>query len=80
MSVVEILSPSQERRDLRRKIAAYIAFGVGSIWVISPATEDIDIYEGGGRRTIRGDETLASAYAPGFSITASDLFERFRNG
>ena len=76
--VVEILSPSQERRDLRAKVDAYVAFGVGSVWVISPPTSDIDVYEHGTRRTIRGNEVLASPYAPGFSITVADLFDRLR--
>ena len=71
---IEIMSRGQTRRDMRTKVELYLAFGVESIWIVDPRTESVEIYEGGSRRVLAGDEVIATASAPGFAMSVADLF------
>jgi Uma2 family endonuclease len=73
--VVEILSQGQSRREMRAKVDAYVAFGVASVWVIDAERKSVDVYEGGRRRTLAGDDVLESPAAPGFRVTLSELLD-----
>jgi Uma2 family endonuclease len=73
---VELLSLGQSRAAMRTKVAAYRAFGVPSIWVVDLERKNVDIYEGGARRTLAGADLIASEHAPGFSISVNELFAR----
>ena len=42
--VVEIDSPTQGYLEVMRKREAYSAHGVGSLWVVQPASQSIDVY------------------------------------
>ncbi|MBA4180046.1 MAG: hypothetical protein C0506_05600, partial [Anaerolinea sp.] len=75
---VELLSIGQSRRDVRAKVDAYIRFGVRSVWVVDLERRMVDIYEGGERRTVSGDELIESAVIPGFAVSVNTLFERRR--
>jgi len=71
---IEILSPGQSRREMRTKIALYAAFGVESVWIVDPESELVEVYEGGSRRIVSGDETLASPSVPGFAMNLREIF------
>jgi Uma2 family endonuclease len=73
---VEILSPGQARRDLRAKIDLLVAFGVESVWLVDPSSRSVEVYEGGGRRILGEDDTLASSAVPGLAINLRELFDR----
>ena len=60
---------------MRAKVHIYRAFGVESVWVVDIERESVDVYEGGVRRTLSGDDELTSPAAPGFRATVSRLFE-----
>ena len=51
---VEVLSPSTERIDRRRKLDLYARHGVAHYWIVDPAARVIDAYalEGGGYRLV----------------------------
>ncbi|MCC7365147.1 MAG: Uma2 family endonuclease [Dehalococcoidia bacterium] len=70
---VEVLSIGQSRIELRRKVDIYLHFGAGSVWVVDPERELIDVYEHGARRTLSGDHVVESAHAPGFRATVAEL-------
>jgi Uma2 family endonuclease len=72
----EILSPGQSRRDMRPKVALYLAFGVESVWVVDPAGRAIEVYEGDGRRVLEEGQTLTTEAIPGFELGVAKLFER----
>ncbi len=73
---VELLSLGQSRAEMRAKVEIYRRFGIPSVWVVDLERESVDIYEGETRRTLAGDERIESAHAPGFSISAKQLFEK----
>ena len=77
--VVEVISPSSERRDWRIKRELYARHGVKEYWLIDPINPAIWItrLENGARETsgpyIEGDTASSSALA-GFSVKVDDIF------
>ena len=73
---VEVLSPTDRRRDVREKIREYITLGVRLVWLIDPETRTVTVYLG----TIRGTELDESdtldggEVLPGFAVPVSYLF------
>lgn len=75
---VEVMSPGQSRAELRAKAAIYVDFGIEAVWVVDAERRSIDVYEGGMRRTLSGDDVLTCAGLPGFSLVVRGLFEEIR--
>ena len=73
---VELLSLGQRQREIRAKVDAYIRFGVRSGWVVDLEGQTVDIYEGGERRTVAGNDLIQSPVIPGFAVSVNSLFER----
>jgi len=73
---VEVLSPGQSRAAMRAKVDTYLAFGVGSVWVVDLERETVDIYEESQRRTLSGADAIESRFAPGFRATVAELLAR----
>lgn len=73
---VEVLSPSDRRRDVRAKIKDYLFYGVKVVWLVDPEARTTTVYSG----TLRGielDESDAidgGDVLPGFSCKVADLF------
>jgi Uma2 family endonuclease len=74
---VEISSPSDSVRQLRRKVKQYLAAGCHTVWVFYPKRNQVDVYEASGAiRTLGEDEMLeAPDLLPGFAVKVADLFE-----
>jgi Uma2 family endonuclease len=74
---VEIFSPSDSLRQLKRKVKQYLAAGCHAVWVFYPKRKAVDVYEASGViRTVSGNEVLeAPELLPGFSVTVAGLFE-----
>ncbi|HMO54082.1 MAG TPA: Uma2 family endonuclease, partial [Tepidiformaceae bacterium] len=68
---VEIRSIGQRRPDIRAKVDLYLRFGVPSVWVVDLESEEIEIYEGGGRRILAGNALVESEHAPGLRFTVA---------
>ncbi len=74
---VEILSPSARRKQVREKIAEYLATGVRAVWLVDPDANTITVYTG----TMRGveyglaDTIDGSEVIPGFSTRVSEFFK-----
>lgn len=73
---IEILSPGQSRAEMRTKVALYVAFGVPCVLVVDPERESVDMYEGGERTTLTGDDELTLGPVPGFRVAVRELFAR----
>ncbi len=78
--VVEILSPSNSRYDLKDKYDVYQEAGVKEYWIVDPIKENVLVSvlqaEGkfGPSTTWSGDQALTPVCLPGFSIEVQDLF------
>ena len=77
--VVEILSPGNNKRELKNKFEVYEEAGVTEYWVIHPNEQTLLIYSlidgkyQASRFFVSGDE-ITSACLPGFSLDLEDVF------
>jgi Uma2 family endonuclease len=73
---VEVKSPNDSKRELRRKAELYMRFGTKIVWLVFPETRQIEVYlpdqdvrELGIDDTLDGGDVL-----PGFSLPVKQLF------
>ena len=74
---VEVLSPSDDPRIVRRKVANYLAAGV-TVWLVLPEERAVEVYAPGQpvqtlgeKDTLQGGELL-----PEFSLPVKDIFPK----
>lgn len=78
--VIEILSPGNNKRELKNKFEVYEEAGVSEYWVIHPNEQTLLIYtliEGkyqSSRLFVSGD-TVGSSCLEGFRLNLEDIFE-----
>jgi Uma2 family endonuclease len=75
---IEVLSPSNTRREMQRKLREYFDAGVECVWLIDPRTQTAKIYtapkvaeEVSETGVLRANEVL-----PGFELPLRELFRR----
>lgn len=76
--VAEVMSPSDRRTKVDKKVRSYLASGVKLIWVIDPAKKEVFIYRAdkiGYDKLTLVDELDGEDVIPGFKLKVSDLFE-----
>ena len=78
--VVEVLSPSNTRRDIEDKLADYGQVGVRECWLVNPQTETVEIIslsleEAATEATFAVDETLRSEVLFGFALPIGEIFQ-----
>jgi Uma2 family endonuclease len=73
---VEVMSPTDFKRSLRRKAERYLAFGTTLVWLVFPAAQTVEVYYRdqdvvtfGVNDTLDGMDVL-----PGFTLKISDIF------
>jgi Uma2 family endonuclease len=73
---VEVISPSNTRREMERKLDDYFRAGVRSVWFVYLTPREVVVYSSPtSSRTLRGDDSLEGGdVLPGFSVPVSDLF------
>jgi Uma2 family endonuclease len=74
---VEIFSPSDNVRQLMRKVKQYLAAGCHTVWIIYPERKEVHVIDAtGADRLLTIDDTLdAPELLPGFTIQVGELFE-----
>ncbi|MCD0489260.1 Uma2 family endonuclease [Pedobacter sp. MC2016-14] len=83
--MVEILSPSNNKKELNLKFHLYEEFGIKEYWVVHPVKKSVMKYEldASGKyeknTQFTGDGELTSALLPGFKLNLSELFPSLRN-
>jgi Uma2 family endonuclease len=72
----EVLSPSNSKRDMKRKLGQFFATGCKLAWIIDPKAHTVEVWESaaGPSRTIRENEQLETPLLPGFSLLVAKLF------
>jgi Uma2 family endonuclease len=75
---VEVLSVSNTKREIDRKIDEYFRVGVQLVWVIDPPTRTAEVYTAPDQRTeLTEKQSLkGGAMLPGFSLSLQRLFDR----
>jgi Uma2 family endonuclease len=72
----EVLSPSDEWKEVLTKVAEYLKAGVLVVCVVDPGEDEVRLYFPDRRdETLTGDAEIAfPAILPGFSLKVADLF------
>ena len=72
----EILSPSNSRRAMQRKLSQFFSTGCKLAWIIDPKTRTVEVWESatGPSRTLRESDALETPLLPGFSHAVAKLF------
>ena len=78
--VVEVLSPSTRRRDLRVKLQTYARFQVPFYWAADPDAQTVQVYELAAQGYVahpplRAGDTLGCPLFPGITIDVRRLVE-----
>jgi len=73
---VEVLSPDDKASDLQRKVEAYLAGGVQTIWIVEPGTKTVTVYRSHQDvKILTADQELDGGdVIPGFRVKISDIF------
>lgn len=73
---VEVLSPSNTRGEVERKVREYLAAGARLVWVVDPASRSVTAYRTGeASRRVGPDDSLdGSDILPGFTLPVSRIF------
>jgi Uma2 family endonuclease len=77
--VVEILSESTRKSDLKKKIPHFIKSGVQEVWVIDPEKKEITIHGKDGEKMYKNpgsEQIISSNVLPSMSIKAKWIWER----
>ena len=73
---VEVISPSNTRREMERKLGDYFNAGVAVVWLVYPKEREVVVYSAPNQSTVlQGDDVLdGGTLLPGFSITVARIF------
>ena len=73
---VEVVSPNDTYEEVEEKLADYFDAGVPLIWVVTPKTRTVLVYQADGSRAAARDtdDLTANPVIPGVRIRIADLF------
>lgn len=74
---VEVVSPSNTKKELRTKIQEYFTVGVRMVWILEPEDRSVTVLTSPSEgRTLYDDSELGGGEVlPGFTCKVSELFE-----
>ena len=72
--VVEILSKSNRKEDLDRKLPQYLSHGVKEVWIVDYLNKDVSIHWQDGFRDFSKDEWVESKIIPEFKVKTEWLW------
>ena len=74
--VVEIVSPSDSRREVHDKARMWLSHGVRLAWVVHPDTRTVDVHRADHDVATLGEDDFLDGMdvLPGFSCTVKDVF------
>ncbi len=72
--VVEILSPSNTKREMREKSALYLSTGAQQFWVIDPKRKTVSVTDQGGVTTLYQEQDYIPLSLFGGDLSLYDLF------
>ncbi len=73
---VEVISPSERRGRIERKLALYLETGARSVWHVDPRRRTVEVISStGDRRTLHENDELVDDAVPGFRVKVSEIFE-----
>ena len=72
---IEVLSPSDRKRYVDRKLAIYLESGTPSVWLVNPRHRTVEVVKSlDDRRMFHEDDELVDDTVPGFRVKVSEIF------
>ncbi|MGZ3412542.1 MAG: Uma2 family endonuclease [Isosphaeraceae bacterium] len=73
---VEILSKSNTKAEMKRKLAEYFQAGTRRVWLVDPRKRTVRVHTSPDQSVLleEGDTLLAGDILPGFRLVSTDLF------
>jgi Uma2 family endonuclease len=72
---VEVVSPSDTAKHLKRKVKSYLHGGAKSVWIVFPEDHSVMIHTAGSVLELKADQLVTDPLLPGFSTPAASFFE-----
>jgi len=74
---VEVISPTDRKLDIERKVQRYLAAGTFLVWLVDPKSETVAVYRQNGVREqfSRGQTFSGEDVLPGFEISVDAIFK-----
>jgi Uma2 family endonuclease len=72
---IEVVSPSDTAKHLKRKVDAYLEAGSKSVWIVYPEARSVMIHTAGSVRELKADQPITDPLLPGFSTPVAAFFE-----
>jgi Uma2 family endonuclease len=73
--VVEVVSPSDRRSQLMKKVMQYLSAGAQEVWLVYPKLQTVWAIRERDERTFRSGDTVETPVLPGFAERVEDFFE-----
>ena len=72
---VEVISPTNNLREMERKRALYFAGGAEQVWIVDPRTKTVEVFLNNGSRLLLRDGVLhGEGVAEGLEVGLAELF------
>ena len=72
---IEVVSPSDTLKHLKRKVHGYLAGGSKSVWVVYPEARSVMVHAADSVHELKGDQSITDPLLPGFSAPVAAFFE-----
>ena len=72
---IEVVSPSDTAKHLKRKVDAYLEGGSKSVWIVYPEARAVMIHTADSVRELKADQLIEDSTLPGFSTPVAAFFE-----
>jgi Uma2 family endonuclease len=72
---IEVVSPTDIAKHLKRKVDAYLAGGAKSVWIVYPEARSVMIHIGDTVRELKANQVVTDSLLPGFSTPVAAFFE-----
>ena len=72
---IEVLSPSNRKGYIERKLRIYLETGTRSVWLVDPRRRTVEVVTSlDNRRMLHEDDELVDDTVPGFRVKVSEIF------
>ena len=72
---IEVLSPSNRKSYVERKLAIYLERGTKSVWLVNPRRRTVEVVSSpNDRRILHEEDELVDDTVPGFRVKVSEIF------
>jgi Uma2 family endonuclease len=72
---IEVVSPSDTARHLKRKVDSYLGAGSSSVWIVYPEARSLMVHASDSVRELKRDQPIGDPLLPGFSSAVAAFFE-----